>query len=89
LYAENTNVRATKSLHVGCYLNKYLNVKLRSVSVDKLAIGSNLRSLIEYYTELTVDEHMNGTQNKEADKTWKKINQLINKLTGIEEVTDA
>ena len=50
--------------------------------MDKLAIGSDLKSLIEYYTELTVDEHMNGTQNKEADKTWKKINQLIDKLTG-------
>jgi hypothetical protein len=82
LYAENTNVRATKSLHVGCCLNKYLNVKLRSVSVDKLAIGSDLRSLIEYYTELTVDEHMTGTRNKDADKTWKKITQLISKLTG-------
>ena len=49
--------------------------------MDKSAIGSDLKSLIEYYTELTVDEHMTGTQNKDADKTWKKINQLINKLT--------
>jgi hypothetical protein len=49
--------------------------------MDKLAIGSDLRSLIEYYTELTVDEHMTGTQNKEANKTWKKITQLIDKLT--------
>ena len=50
--------------------------------MDKLAIGSDLRSLIEYYTELTVDEHMTGTRNKDADKTWKKITQLIDKLTG-------
>lgn len=50
--------------------------------MDKLAIGSDLRSLIEYYTELTVDEHMTGTRNKDADKTWKKITQLISKLTG-------
>ena len=50
--------------------------------MDKLLIASNLRSLIEYYTELTVEEHMTNTLNKEADKTWKKILRLINKLTG-------
>jgi hypothetical protein len=66
----------------GSCSKKFLNVKLRSVSMDKLAIGSDLRSLIEYYTELTVDEHMTGTRNKDADKTWKKITQLISKLTG-------
>ena len=50
--------------------------------MDKLSIGSDLRSLIEYYTELTVEEHTTGSKNKEADKTWKKITQLIGKLTG-------
>jgi hypothetical protein len=50
--------------------------------MDKLLMGSQLRSLIEYYTELTVDEHTTGSRNKEADKTWKKITQLISKLTG-------
>ena len=50
--------------------------------MDKLLMGSELRSLIEHYTELTVDEHMTGTRNKDADKTWKKITQLISKLTG-------
>lgn len=48
--------------------------------MDKLLIGSELRSLIEYYTEVTVEEHMTGKLNKEADKAWNKIIQLINKL---------
>jgi hypothetical protein len=50
--------------------------------MDKLAIGSDLRSLIEHYTELTVEEHMTGSFNKDADRTWNKITQLIGKLTG-------
>lgn len=50
--------------------------------MDKLLMGSQLRSLIEYYAEVTIEEHMTGKLNKEADKTWKKITQLINKLTG-------
>jgi hypothetical protein len=66
----------------GSCSKKFLNVKLRSVKMDKLLMGSQLRSLIEYYTELTVDEHTTGSRNKEADKTWKKITQLISKLTG-------
>ena len=49
--------------------------------IDKAAIGSNLRSLIEHYTELTVEEHMTGKINKEADQTWNKIIVLIYKLT--------
>jgi hypothetical protein len=48
--------------------------------IDKAAIGSDLRSLIEYYTELTVEEHMTGKINKEADQTWNKILVLIHKL---------
>jgi hypothetical protein len=74
-------VVGTKAVDGSCF-NKYLNVKLRSVKMDKLSIGSDLRSLIEYYTELTVEEHTTGSKNKEADKTWKKITQLIGKLTG-------
>jgi hypothetical protein len=49
--------------------------------MDKLLIGSQLRSLIEYYAEVTVEEHMTGKLNKEADKTWKKITQLVTLLT--------
>lgn len=49
--------------------------------IDKAALGSDLRSLIEYYTELTVEEHMTGKINKEADQTWNKILVLIYKLT--------
>ena len=49
--------------------------------IDKAAIGSDLRSLIEYYTELTVEEHMTGKINKAADQTWNKIIVLIYKLT--------
>jgi hypothetical protein len=48
--------------------------------IDKAAIGSDLRSLIEYYTELTVEEHMTGKINKAADQTWNKILVLIHKL---------
>jgi len=50
--------------------------------IDKLEVASSLRSAIEYYTELTVDEHLSGKLNKDADRTWKKIEDLINKLTG-------
>ena len=50
--------------------------------MDKLLIGSKLRSLIEHYAEVTTEEHMTGKLNKEADKTWNEITQLINKLTG-------
>jgi hypothetical protein len=48
--------------------------------IDKAVLGSDLRSLIEYYTELTVEEHMTGKINKEADQTWNKILVLIHKL---------
>ena len=48
--------------------------------MDRNAIGSDLRSLIEHYTELTVEEHMTGKINKEADQTWNKILVLIYKL---------
>ena len=50
--------------------------------MDKWSIGSELKGLIEHYTELTVNEHMSGQLNKEADVTWNEITQLINKLTG-------
>jgi hypothetical protein len=49
--------------------------------IDRLEVASNLRSAIEYYTELTIDEHLSGKLNKEADKAWKKIEKLINQLT--------
>ena len=48
--------------------------------MDKQAIASDLRSAIEYYTELTVNEHMSGKITKEADKAWKKVEKLINQL---------
>ena len=49
--------------------------------MDKAWIASELRSQIAYYTELTVNEHMSGKLDKEADKAWKKVDKLINKLT--------
>jgi len=49
--------------------------------INKSWIASELRSQIAYYTELTVNEHMSGKLNKEADKAWKKVDKLINKLT--------
>ena len=47
---------------------------------ERLEIASKLISAIEYYTELTVEEHMSGKMNKEADKAWKKCDKLITKL---------
>ena len=52
---------------------------------DKAWIASELRSQIAYYTELTVNEHMSGKLDKQADKTWKKVEQLINKLGGLDD----
>ena len=48
--------------------------------IDKLKIASDLRSAIEYYTELTVDEHLTQTIGKDAEMAWKKVDKLINKL---------
>ena len=50
-------------------------------TIDKQTIARNLRSAIAYYTELTVEEHMTQKITKEADKAWKKVDRLINKLT--------
>ena len=50
---------------------------------DKAWIASELRSQIAYYTELTVNEHTSGKLDKEADKAWKKVETLINKLGGL------
>lgn len=41
--------------------------------VNVLEVASQLRSDIQYYVDLTVDEHLTQTQNKEADKVWKDI----------------
>jgi hypothetical protein len=79
------NVQAIKSHHVGSCFNKYLNVKLRGARMDKAWIASELRSQIAYYTELTVNEHISGKLDKEADKTWKKVEKLINKLGGLDD----
>jgi hypothetical protein len=49
--------------------------------INKLEVASNLRSAIEYYTELTVIEHMSGKITKDAEEAWKKVEKLINKLT--------
>ena len=48
--------------------------------MDRAWIASELRSQIAYYTELTVNEHMSGKLDKEADKAWKKVESLINAL---------
>jgi hypothetical protein len=49
-------------------------------TMEKQTIASDLRIAIEYYTELTVNEHMSGKMDKEADKAWKKVEKLINQL---------
>ena len=48
--------------------------------MNKQETASNLRTMIEYYTELTVDEHLTNKINRDADKAWKKILKLIEKL---------
>ena len=48
--------------------------------IDKSRIASDLRIAIEYYTELTVNEHLTQTLNKDADKAWKKVYKLIKQL---------
>jgi hypothetical protein len=49
-------------------------------TMEKQTIASDLRIAIEYYTELTVNEHISGKMDKEADKAWKKVEKLINQL---------
>jgi hypothetical protein len=51
------------------------------MSIDKALIGSELRSAIAHYTELSINEHVSGKRDKEADKAWKKVEKLINTLT--------
>jgi len=48
--------------------------------MDKLRIGSELRSMIEYYTELTINEHMSQDITPEADEAWRDIEKLIKQL---------
>jgi hypothetical protein len=48
--------------------------------IDKESIASELRIAIEYYTELTVNEHLTQTIGKDAEMAWKKCDKLINKL---------
>jgi hypothetical protein len=48
--------------------------------IDKLRIASDLRMAVELYTVLTVEEHMSGNITKEAEKAWKKVQELINQL---------
>ena len=51
--------------------------------IDKLGIASDLRMVVELYTVLTVEEHMTGNINKEADKAWKQVQKLINQLAEV------
>lgn len=48
--------------------------------MDKLRIGSELRSMIAYYTELTVNEQMSQETSPEADEAWRDIEKLIKQL---------
>ncbi len=48
--------------------------------MDKLALASSLRSMIAYYTELTVNEQMSQEISPEADEAWRDIEKLINQL---------
>jgi hypothetical protein len=48
--------------------------------MDKQTIASDLRIAIEYYTELTVNEHLSGEISKDAVKAWKRVEKMINQL---------
>jgi len=48
--------------------------------MSKQIIASELRSAIEYYTELTVNEHLSQRINPDADEAWKTITNLIEQL---------
>lgn len=53
--------------------------------MDKMSVASELRAQIAYYVELTVNEHKSGKLDKDADKAWKKVDKLINKLGGLDD----
>jgi hypothetical protein len=50
------------------------------MEINKQFVASELRSMIAYYTELTVNEHMSQEITPEADEAWKDIEKLINQL---------
>lgn len=49
---------------------------------SKQEIASKLKSLIDYYADLTAKEQILQRVDPEADVTWKEILELINLLTG-------
>jgi hypothetical protein len=49
-------------------------------NINKQFTASELRSEIEHYTELTVIEHQSGKMTKDAEKAWKRIENLIHQL---------
>jgi len=49
-------------------------------TIEKQATASHLRSMIAYYTELTVNEHLSQKATPEADEAWNDILNLINQL---------
>lgn len=50
------------------------------MEINKQFVASELRSMIAYYTELTINEHMSQEITPEADEAWKDIEKLINQL---------
>ena len=52
-------------------------------NINREAIASDLRDAVEYYTELTVDEHLTGTIGKDAEMAWKKVDKLIKQLAEV------
>lgn len=50
------------------------------MEINKQFVASELRSMIAYYTELTVNEHMSQEITPEADEAWKDIEKLIKQL---------
>jgi len=49
-------------------------------NIDKQFIASELKAAIYHYTALTVIEHQSGKITRDAEKAWKRIENLIHQL---------
>jgi len=49
-------------------------------NIDKQFIASELKAAIYHYAALTVIEHQSGKITRDAEKAWKRIENLIRQL---------
>ena len=48
--------------------------------MDKQAVASRLKSAIQWYTDVTIEEHQTCIINPEADEAWETIEECIKQL---------